>query len=86
MDAKLSPEYARGVRLPSLFTPYRRHEAVQAIFDDPAMVGEGVEIDFHPGRQIDILQDGHQRGCTTTFAPLLGRNALKNVAEHLQYY
>jgi hypothetical protein len=86
MDAKLTPEFARGVELPSLFTPYKRHEAVEAILDDPSMVGEGIGIEFHPGRQIDILQDGRQRGWTGTFAPLLGRNALKNVAEHIQYY
>ena len=86
MDVKLTPEFARGVRLPSVLTPYKRHEAVAAILDDPVMVGEGIEIDFHPGRQIDILQDGRQHGFATTFAPLLGRNALKSVAEHLQYY
>lgn len=86
MSIGLTPEYARGVELPSIFTPFERHEAVRAIFDDPAMIGEGRAIEFYPGRQINIMEEGHFRAAHFLLAaPLLGRGALKNVADLLQY-
>ncbi len=82
-EAKLTHEFANGVKLPCIYHPYERHEVVRAILDDPSMVGEGNEVVFHPGRQINLNVEGMFRGCTATIMPLLGRNALRGVAELL---
>lgn len=80
---QLTPEYARGVRLP--FTPYARHYAVDEILHNPDMMGD-VSVQFKPGRHIDLGDGERQVAILGTIMPLLGRHALVHVAEHLQEF
>ena len=81
MDRKLTTEFAEQVRLP--LNPLSRHAIVAGMLENPEMVGEGVVVTANSagfrteGEPIHVHVD--------MVLPLLGRRALKKVAQSLEY-
>ncbi len=76
--AGLTPEFAQDVDLP--LNPFARNRVVRGILHDPDMVG-GMSIDVRTFRFIPPSGEGVLHSYTTW--PLVGRMALKDVAQQL---